>query len=133
MASFEYRVGVTPETEDIMELYESSGIRRPIGDPERIRKMYANSNLVVTAWNGQVLAGVARSMTDFCYACDLSDLAVRKVYQKQGIGMRLIEATQQEIGPQTSLILLAAPGAMGYYPKVGFEKIENGFIIHRKR
>ena len=133
MAKVNFRVGDCPDTEAIADLYKSSGIRRPVGDLERIRKMYATSNLVVSAWDGRVLVGIARSLTDFCYACYLSDLAVRKEYQKQGVGIRLIEATQKEIGPETSLILLAAAAAMGYYPKVGFEKIENGFIIHRKR
>ncbi len=132
MAKLEIRVGFCPDTEEIISLYKSSGIRRPVGDPERIMAMYAHSNLLVSAWDGPVLVGMARSLTDFCYACYLSDLAVRKEYQKQGVGLELIGATRKEIGEQTSLILLSAPGAMGYYPKIGFEKIENGFIIHRK-
>jgi predicted N-acetyltransferase YhbS len=132
MTKVDYRVGDCPDTEAIIDLYNSSGIRRPVGDPERIRNMYVNSNLVVSARDGGILVGIARSLTDFCYACYLSDLAVRKEYQKQGVGMMLIEATKKEIGPQASLILLSATGAMGYYPKIGFEKIENGFIIHRK-
>lgn len=128
----EYRVGVVPETERITSLYISSGINRPVEDTDRIGQMYAHSNLVVTAWDGTSLVGIARSLTDFCYACYLSDLAVRKNYQGTGVGKRLIETTLECIGDQTALILLSAPSAMGYYPKVGFEKIENGFVIRRK-
>jgi len=40
---------------------------------------------MVTAWHEDKLIGVARSITDFHYACYLSDLAVYKEYQKQGI------------------------------------------------
>jgi predicted N-acetyltransferase YhbS len=76
--------------------------------------------------------GIARSLTDFCYCCYLSDLAVSENHKKAGIGKRLIELTQERLGEQVTLILLSAPGAMEYYPKVGFEKIPNGFIIHRK-
>jgi predicted N-acetyltransferase YhbS len=54
-------------------------------------------------------------------------------YQKQGIGKAMIEITKEAIGEEVALILLAAPKAMDYYPKVGFEKLENGFIIKRKQ
>ena len=73
-----YKLDTTPETELIIDLYNSSGINRPTTDTERISKMYANSNLVVTAWDRDILVGVSRSLTDFCYCCYLSDLAVRE-------------------------------------------------------
>jgi N-acetylglutamate synthase-like GNAT family acetyltransferase len=133
MMDLRFETGTLPDTGQIIALYNSSGIKRPTDDFARIEKMYANSNLIVTAWKGDELIGVARSLTDFCYACYLSDLAVKQAYQKEGIGRRLIEVTQQEIGAETALILLSAPAAMEYYPKVGFEKVENGFIIKRQR
>jgi len=129
----EYKVGTIPDVKQITRLYESSGINRPIADETRIRNMYANSNLVVTAWEEGSLVGVARSLTDHCYACYLSDLAVEKAYQGLGVGKKLVEITLETIGDQTTLLLLSAPSAMGYYPKLGFERIENGFILHRKR
>ena len=133
MTEIRFEVGRVPDAEQIIEVYNSSGIRRPTTDVDRIERMYTNSNLVITAWKGDELIGIARSLTDFCYACYLSDLAVSEEYQKAGIGRRLIELTQQEIGEETALILLSAPAAMDYYPKVGFEKVENGFIIRRKK
>jgi predicted N-acetyltransferase YhbS len=126
-----YRTDMIPEKELVVDLYKSSGLNRPVDDKERIGRMYANSNLVITAWDGETLVGVARSLTDFCYCCYLSDLAVRKEYQKHGIGKGLIQRTKEQIGDQTMLLLLSAPGAMEYYPKVGFRKVENGFIIDR--
>ncbi len=132
MTAIKFEIGVVPEARQIIAVYDSSGIKRPTGDAGRIEKMYANSNLVVTAWKGDELIGISRSLTDYCYACYLSDLAVKKEYQQEGIGRRLIELTRQEIGEQTALILLSAPDAMSYYPKVGFDRVENGFIIKRK-
>ena len=129
----EYKVGTIPDVEQITSLYESSGINRPIADKTRIRNMYAQSNLVVTAWDGASLVGIARSLTDSCYACYLSDLAVEKAYQGKGVGKKLVEITLEAIGDQTSLILLSAPSATEYYPKLGFERVENGFILHRKK
>ena len=94
--------------------------------------MYENCNLIISAWMNSELIAVSRSITDFSYACYLSDLAVKHEYQKEGIGKQLIKLTEKEIGKQTALILLSAPLAMEYYPKIGFDKIENGFIIRRE-
>ena len=133
MKNIEFKVGIVPKTSEIIEVYDSSGINRPTKDRERITKMYANSNLIITAWLNNELIGISRSITDFCYACYLSDLAVKSQYQKEGIGKRLIELTEKEIGKETALILLSAPIAMEYYLKIGFEKIDNGFIIRRTK
>ena len=126
-----FRSEVVPATESIIELYTSSGINRPTLDYERISRMYANSNLVVTAWDKDKLIGISRSLTDFCYCCYLSDLAVREEYKHKGIGKKMIEITKRIVGEQSMLLLLAAPSAMEYYPKVGLEKVDNGFIIKR--
>ena len=128
-----YRIDITPDTDQIIDVYNSSGINRPTVDKERIKKMYDNSNLIVTAWDNDKLVGISRSLTDYCYCCYLSDLAVRKDCQKIGIGKKLIEITKNEIGEQTALILLSAPIAMDYYPKVGFQKIDNAFLIKRNK
>ena len=122
-----------PDAQSIIDVYNSSGINRPTADKYRIAKMYAHSNLVVTAWDKEKLVGISRSLTDFCYCCYLSDLAVRKEYQKHGIGKKLIALTKEKIGEQTMLLLLSAPAAMDYYPKVGFQKVDNGFIIKRSK
>lgn len=126
-----YKLDTIPDTGIIIELYNSSGINRPTTDKERITKMYSNSNLIVTAWDKEKLVGISRSLTDFCYCCYLSDLAVRKEYQKYGIGKKLISLTKENIGDQVMLLLLSAKTAMDYYPKVGFQKVDNGFIIKR--
>ena len=81
----------TPTAEEIIELYRNAGLPRPIDDRERIQKMFENSNLVITAWDGETLVGVARSITDWCWSCYLADLAIRKEYQKFGIGRTTYE------------------------------------------
>ena len=130
--NIKYKTNAKLRTEDIITVFDSSGIMRPTKENFRIQKMFEQSNLVISAWKDGVLIGVARSLTDFSYCCYLSDLAVKKEYQKAGVGKALIELTQQAIGDNCMLLLLSAPDAMGYYPKVGFDKVENGFIIKRK-
>jgi predicted N-acetyltransferase YhbS len=95
-----------------------------VDDRERMRKMLANANLVITAWDAALLVGIARSVTDFCYTTYLADLAVRASYQQQGIGRELIRRTQDACTPETRLVLLSAPKAVTYYPRVGFTRHE---------
>ena len=94
-----------------------------------MRGMVENTNLLVTAWDDDILIGVARSMTDFHYACYLSDLAVDSSYQRQGIGAELLRQTQSRLGPKCKLILVAAPAANDYYPKLGFELNDKTWVL----
>lgn len=128
-----YKTNHRLKIRDIAEVYDSSGIRRPTGDYKRLQRMFNESNLVLSAWDGELLTGVARSLTDFCYCCYLSDLAVRKEYQHKGIGKELIRLTKEYIGEHTMLLLLSAPEALDYYPKTGMEKAGNAFIIKRTK
>jgi len=128
----QFKINAKVPAEAVIDVFKSSGIIRPVDDIKRIQTMLDNANLTITAWDGIELIGIARSLTDYCYCCYLSDLAVKKEYQKTGIGKTLIELTQNEIGEETMLLLLSAAPAMEYYPKVGFTNVENGFIIKRK-
>ena len=128
-----FKFDVIPSADKIIELYKNSGLPRPVNDKERIKRMYENSNLVITAWDGELLVGVSRSLTDFCWCCYLSDLSVRHEYKGKGIGKRLIELTKDKVGEHSMLLLLSVSTAMEYYPKVGLKRVENGFIIDRTK
>jgi len=104
------------------------GERRPVNEPERITKMLEYGNLIITARENNILVGVARSLTDFLYCTYLSDLAVDKTYQKQGIGKELIRRTKLET-PTAKLILLSAPKAINYYPKIGMKQWEQCYVL----
>ena len=95
--------------------------------------MLRHSNLVATCWQGTVLVGIARSVTDFHYCCYLSDLAVDIAYQRQGVGTALIRLTQEALGPRAQIILLSAPAAVDYYPRIGFEHHPEAWILPRDR
>jgi predicted N-acetyltransferase YhbS len=129
-----YRSNLIITEEQFIDLLKRSTLdqRRPVNDKERIKKMLEHGNLLVTAWHEHKLVGVSRALTDYSYCCYLSDLAVDEAYQHNGIGKELVRLTHKVAGPQTSLILLAAPAAEKYYPKIGMERVEHGFIIKRK-
>jgi ribosomal protein S18 acetylase RimI-like enzyme len=103
--------------------------RRPVDDPKCIQAMLQHANLLCTAWDGEKLVGVARSVTDFEYCCYLSDLAVDENYQKRGIGKELVRLTRSRLGGQAKIILLSAPKAETYYPKIGFESHRSAWVL----
>jgi GNAT superfamily N-acetyltransferase len=104
------------------------GERRPIDDMARIEKMCRNADVIITARHEGKLVGVSRSISDFAFCTYLSDLAVDEAYQHQGIGKRMIEETKKRT-PDGKLILLAAPAAREYYPKIGMTQFEYCFLI----
>lgn len=126
-----YKFDVVPAPGEIAALYEEAGLPRPTGDKDRIQKMYAHSNLIVTAWDNNKLVGVSRSITDWAWSCYLADLAVSPLYKKSGIGKKLIDLTKEKVGEQVMILLLSVPDAMTYYPKVGFTKEDRAFAIFR--
>ncbi|MEO6287228.1 MAG: GNAT family N-acetyltransferase [Dyadobacter sp.] len=128
-----YSFDQIPTARQVIELYNASGLPRPTHDEKRIQQMYENSNLVVTAWDGEQLVGVSRCITDWVWSCYLADLAVSPDYKKSGIGKRLIELTKEKVGKQTMVLLLSVPTAMEYYPKVGFSKEDRSFIMYREK
>lgn len=118
----EYKVNAKISTEQFIDVLNRStlGKRRPVEDRACMEAMVKYGNLCVTAWDGGKLVGVARSLTDFHYACWMPDLAVDESYQKSGIGRELVARTQKELGPRCKIRLIAAPAAVDYYPKIGF-------------
>ncbi|MFO7826244.1 MAG: GNAT family N-acetyltransferase [Cyclobacterium sp.] len=104
------------------------GERRPVDNTARLEAMLRHANLIITARNEGKLIGIARSLTDTTFCTYLSDLAVHQEFQKQGIGKTLILKTKAAY-PMAKLILLSAPKAIGFYPKIGMSKHDNCYYL----
>ena len=128
-----YKVNAPVSVDQFTDLLRETtlGERRPLDDPECIQGMLDNSNLLVTAWDDEKLVGIARSVTDFHFACFLSDLAVHGQYQKSGIGKKLQALTQEQLGAKCSLTLIAAPAAISYYQHLGLTNNERCWELSR--
>ena len=130
-----YAIEENLAAEEFVDLLKRSGLaaRRPVDKPGVIRAMVEGADLVISARDGAGrLVGVARSVTDFAYCCYLSDLAVDRECQRQGIGKELMARTKEAAGGgKIMLLLLSAPDGMDYYPKAGLEKFDNCFGIRR--
>jgi predicted N-acetyltransferase YhbS len=121
MTEITYRSDAVLTVEQAIDLYNRStlGERRPVDRPD----------ITITAWDGEKLVGIARTLTDYTYVAYLADLAVDSKYQRQGIGKRLVEETKPKLGPECMIVLLAAPQANDYYPKLGFEHNPRAWML----
>ena len=91
--------------------------------------MLRHADIILTARVEGLLVGVSRAITDFSYCTYLSDLAVDERFQRRGIGKELIRRTHEAAGLGTTLILLAAPLARGYYPHIGMRPHDSCWLI----
>lgn len=126
-----YKVNHPISVQQFIDLLKESTLaeRRPVDDIICMEGMLNNANLTVTAWDRENLVGIARSMTDFYYACYLSDLAVHRHYQKKGIGKELQKITREQLGEKCKLILIAAPAANTYYGHIGYSNNPRCWVL----
>lgn len=126
----QYKVETDLSWEEFRDVLVCStlGERRPVEESERLKKMLEHANLVVTARLDGTLIGVARSLTDYAFCTYVSDLAVDLAHQRKGIGKELIRHTKIA-SPLARLILLAAPAAINYYPKIGMTRHEYAYLL----
>lgn len=128
-----FRRDARVEAREVARLFVASGIRRPAEDVARIARMLDAADLTITAWHGDRLIGIARSLTDFAYCCYLSDLAVDREFQSRGVGRELVARTRAAIGDAVTLVLVSSPEAVDFYPRVGFARSDTAFVLRRSR
>lgn len=118
------------DLDQVLAVYRSSGLgdRRPVEDRNRMRTMLQNANLVVVCRLADQLIGIARSVSDFSYVTYLSDIAVSGPHQRSGIGQALVRQTQRE-APAAKVVLLSAPAASPYYPRIGFTQHPSAWVL----
>jgi GNAT superfamily N-acetyltransferase len=130
----DYRIDAEITVDAAIDLYKRSTLaeRRPVDRPDIFEGMLKHANLTISAWAGSDLVGIARTLTDFTYVAYLADLAVDERIQRQGIGRQLIEQTQSHLGPECMIVLLSAPKANTYYPKIGFEHNPRAWVLNAR-
>lgn len=128
--------GIEPQLplEEFRQLLIDSGLglRRPVDDAVRLQQMISSASLIITARQDGVLVGVARSVSDFSFCCYLSDLAVSRDAQRQGLGEQLISETRLRVGPQVNVILSAVPEAVAFYERIGMPRLNDCFWYRRE-
>ena len=129
--NIEYKINPAISSFEFIDILKRSTLsqRRPVDDIKTIQGMIENADIIITAETESKIVGIARAVSDFYYCCYLSDLAVDKEYQKLGIGKNIITKLKKQLHENCKIILLAAPNAREYYPKIGFTKYESAWIL----
>ena len=130
-----YNLNPKITVDEFIAILKSStlGERRPIDDRLCMEGMLEHADILLTATYDEKIIGVVRAVTDFNYCCYLSDLAVHVDYQQEGVGKKLIALVQAELGEKCKVILLSAPQAKAYYPKIGFTQHDSAWVVASKK
>ena len=77
MENVVYRNDVKITPEQFVDVLRRSTLdqRRPVNEPERIRKMLEHGNILITAWAGELCVGVSRALSDFSFCWNFSSTA----------------------------------------------------------
>ena len=93
-----------------------------------LAKVYANSDLVFSAWNGDKLIGVVRVITDKLAHAVIFGLAVDPQYQGQGVAKELLKKCFGKY-PNVQWDVEAEPPAAEFLQKLGFRSPKNQYLI----
>jgi GNAT superfamily N-acetyltransferase len=93
---------------------------------ERISRLLATANVVVTARDGGRLVGVCMGLSDLAYYLQVTDLGVDTSYQRRGIGRRLLELAHEFAGgaDEITVLLIANSRAVPFYRTCGLSPME---------
>lgn len=116
--------------EEYISILNSSGLgkRRPMHDPDHLKRMIQGSNLLVTAREEGELVGFLRGLSDYCYRCFIADLAIAKDFQRKGVGSEILKFTRS-LAPGARMFLFAAEDAESFYQKLGFKAHEHCYQL----
>ena len=117
--------GLTPAR--IATLYRRAPLLRQTDNAAQLQKSFEQAQLVIAAWHGERLVGLARVLTDGVHVAYLCDLAVEPDLQGAGIGTMLIDAVLERC-EGTELVLRDSNLSTGFYRHLGFKPIENGWV-----
>lgn len=83
----------------------------------------ANSDPVVSVWDGDRLIGCARATSDGIYRASIWDVAVHPDYQGMGLGRKLVETVISH--PQLARVervYLTTTHQQSFYKRIGFQE-----------
>ena len=84
----------------------------------------------ITAYDGNVLVGCLRILSDGYYFGTITELLVLPGYQQQGIGSKLLQLAKDNT--PTMLYFGAQPGIEAFYEKNGCQKSLQSYVIEKK-
>lgn len=120
MNEIEIREGTTLPLSQVRQLYRVARWLHWMR-PQLLKTALKQSDLVVSAWDGRRLVGLARVISDGCFNAYIPDVIVHPDYQRRGIGRALIKRIIQHF-PHVYNLTVIAEDEMGkkFFRAVGF-------------
>ncbi len=109
---------------EILSLYDSVGWTAYTSAPDKLRKGFENSLLILAAYDGDSLQGIIRVVGDGYTVVFIQDILVFPQYQRQGIGSALLQAIldrYQDVR-QIELATDDTPKTKAFYKSMGFHE-----------
>lgn len=118
---------VIPNLDSILNLYNDVSWSAYTSDPKQLENALKNSLKIWTAWEEDLLVGLARVVGDSCTIIYIQDILVLNSYQKKGIGSQLLKIILDEYKDIRQIILLTddTDRSIRFYEKNGFTKVSN--------
>jgi ribosomal protein S18 acetylase RimI-like enzyme len=90
----------------------------------------ANSNPVVTVWDGDRLVGFARATSDGVYRAGIWDVVVDPGYQGVGLGRKLVQTVlSHPMVSKVERVYLTTTHQQSFYERIGFERNETTTMV----
>ena len=100
-----------------------------------IQRMLAETDVMISAWDGSRLVGFGRVLTDYVYRASIWDVIVDVSYQDQDIGKGLVQRilTDPTLA-NVELFWLCTRRYQGFYASLGFsDKEQTGMVWDRRK
>ena len=96
--------------------------------------MLRHTDVAVTAWDGDVLIGFGRVLTDYVYRATIWDVIVDKAYQSQGVGTDIVQRILNHPRLKKVELFWLCTRMPDFYEKLGFSsKEQTGMVWNRSK
>ncbi|KGR84358.1 GNAT family N-acetyltransferase [Lysinibacillus odysseyi] len=126
-----YKQTKTINLEQVENLYNDVGWTAYTKNMDLLQQALLQSLDVISAWDGDQLVGLIRTVGDGLTILYIQDILVLDAYQNQGIASKLLQMVLQkhETVRQKVLLTEEAPDVRHFYEKNGFESCDKGSVV----
>ncbi|SKC82136.1 GNAT family N-acetyltransferase [Maledivibacter halophilus] len=116
----------------LITLFNQVGWNDKTKDIDRLKAMVENSQIVITAWDEEIMIGFARCTTDYVFNGQINNVVVDLKYRRKGIGKVLINKILNS-SRQVTYILRGSITNEEFYRSLGFEDGPISLVYKRRK
>ena len=126
-----YRTDRKLDYNKLKALFDEVGWSDKTDDINRLKAMVDNSQIIVTAWDEDIMIGFARCITDYVFNGQINNVVVDSNYRRKGIGKVLIK-TILDSSKEVTYILRGDIENENFYRSIGFEDSPISLVYKRR-